>query len=96
MSNPQKLIVSVLGALFLSLAVPAVPAIAAPVAAERAPAAQERTAAPEQATDREVQRYADREQQSNRLERFEGGATIVIFGSLTAVLLGVLLVLILI
>ncbi len=100
MLYPRKSILTALSALFLSLALPTALAVASPPA-QRAPVATVVAgagagAAATQSTDREAERYAEREQKSAQLERFEGGATIVIFGSVGALLLGVLIVLLLI
>ena len=100
MFDPRKLILTALSALFLSLALPTAMAVASP-AAQRAPAATVIAGATgsttaTQSTDRAAERYAEREQQSAQLERFEGGRTVVVIGSLGALLLGALLVLLLI
>ncbi len=100
MTYPRKLILTVFSALFLSLALPTAMAVASPTA-QRAPVATVvagagPAAAAQQSTDREVERYAERERQSSQLERFEGGRTVVVIGSLGALLLGALLVLLLI
>jgi hypothetical protein len=92
MTSLRTLILSALSVAFLGLAAPT--AMANP---NRAPAAQvERSAAPQGPTDREIQRYAEREQQSGQLEQFEGGRTVIVIGSLGALLLGALLVLLLV
>jgi hypothetical protein len=91
MSSLRMLILSALSVAFLGLAAPA-PAMANPDVAAQV----ERSAAPQRPTDREVQRYAEREQQSGQLEQFEGGRTVVVITSLGALLIGALLVLLLV
>jgi hypothetical protein len=95
-SKLRVLFLSALSALFLTLAAPMVPAVASPTPAERAPADVQATSQPEQATRREVSRYAERERQAGNLETFEGGRTVIVIGSLGALLLGALLVLLLV